>query len=179
MNPYAAPAANVADTPALPASEPVFFAVSKLKLALMSVVTFGLYEIYWFYKNWKCVQRNYKDNVSAPVRALFYPLVSYPLFKRIREHAAKSGIEGGVPAGALAIAVFALAMLWRLPDPWWVVSLFGFLPLLLVQSTVNEINRKLAPDADANSRFSGANIAALVIGGILLVLGVVGTFIPE
>ena len=29
------------------------FAVSNLKLALMALGTFGLYEIFWFFKHWK------------------------------------------------------------------------------------------------------------------------------
>ena len=45
FNPYAAPAAAVAD--AAPASgEALFFPVSRLKFALMSLATLGLYEIY-------------------------------------------------------------------------------------------------------------------------------------
>ncbi|HEV3008209.1 MAG TPA: hypothetical protein VGX52_04165 [Burkholderiales bacterium] len=179
MNPYAPPAAKVEDAAALPESEAVFFAVSGLKLAVMSIVTFGLYEIYWFYKNWKCVQRNTGDDVSAPLRAVFYPLISYPLFKRIRSHARSSGVESDFPAGVLAIAVFLVALLWRLPDPWWLVSFFGFLPLLPVQRAVNAVNRKLAPAADANTRFRGWNIFGLIAGGIVLALTVTGAFVPE
>jgi hypothetical protein len=178
FNPYATPRAEVADATAAGA-QPVFFPVSLLKLTLMSLATLGLYEIYWFYKNWKCVQQNFGDKVNAPIRALFYPLVAYPLFKRIREHAQKTKGDNTLQAGLLASAIFALAALWRLPDPWWMVSLFSFLPLLPVQSTVNEINRKLAPQAGTNTSFSGWNIAGLVLGGILLVLSLVGTFIGE
>ena len=36
---------------------PIFFPVSTLKLILMSIVTFGSYEIYWFYKNWKLLNQ--------------------------------------------------------------------------------------------------------------------------
>ena len=178
FNPYATPRAEVADA-AYAGTEPVFFPVSLLKLALMSLVTLGLYEIYWFYKNWKCVQQNDGDKVNAPIRAFFYPLVSYSLFKRIRDHADKAQVETGLQAGLLAITIFVLAALWRLPDPWWVVSMLGFLPLLPVQSTVNELNRKLVPQAPTNSHFSGWNIAGLVVGGILLVMALIGAFVGE
>lgn len=178
FNPYAAPTAQVLDAVG-PGTEPVFFPVSRLKLALMSIVTFGIYEVYWFYKNWKCVQRNYGDDVNAPIRALFYPIVSYPLFKRIRDHAKTARVEANVQAGLLAIVVFVFATLWRLPDPWWLVSFLGFVPLVLVQNAVNAINRKLAPGAGTNSRFSGWNIFGLIAGGIFLILAVVGTLIGE
>ncbi len=178
MNPYAPPAAKV-EAGAAGAPEPVFFAVSGLKLALMSVVTLGLYEVYWFYKNWKCVQRNTGDKLNVPLRAIFYPVVSYPLFRRIRAHAKSSGVEADFPAGALACAVFVLTLLWQLPDPWWLAGFLGVVALLPVQSAANAINRKLAPEADANTRFSGWNIFGLVAGGVILILAIIGTFVPE
>jgi hypothetical protein len=33
-------------------SPPMYFPVSRLKLAVMSTCTLGIYELYWFYKNW-------------------------------------------------------------------------------------------------------------------------------
>ena len=47
--------------PALPheSNEPHFFPVSGLKLVVMSTVTFGLYEIYWFYQNWWLVKQRH------------------------------------------------------------------------------------------------------------------------
>jgi hypothetical protein len=157
----------------------VFFPASVLKLILMSLATLGLYEIYWFYKNWKCLHESFGDNVNAPVRAVFYPLTSYTLFKRIREQAAKAQLDGQLQSGLLALTVFAISALWRLPDPWWVVSLLGFFPLLPVQATVNELNRRLAPQAGTNSGFSAWNIAGLIVGGILLFMALVGAFIGE
>jgi len=77
------------------------------------------------------------------------------------------------------VMLFVVAMLWRLPDPWSLVALLGFLPLLPVQNAVNRINRKLAPQAPANSRFGGWNIFGLVVGGIFLILAVIGTLVGE
>jgi len=176
FNPYAAPAAVVAD--AAPATgEAIFFPVSLLKLSLMSIATLGLYQVYWFYKNWKYVQK-LGDKVNAPLRALFYTLTSYWLFKSIRQQAEDAQV-GGLQAGFLALALFLLGSLWRLPDPWWVVGLGAFLPLLPVQSTVNELNRKLAPQADPNGRFGGWNIVALILGGILVLFALLGAFIGD
>ena len=178
FNPYAAPTAAVAD--AVPAGgEAVFFPVSLLKLTLMSIATLGLYHLYWFYKNWKCVQQNYGEDVNAPIRAFFYPFAAYPLFTRIRDHARRAQVPGTLQAGMLALTLFILAMASRMPDPWWLASLGIFLPMLPVQSTVNEINRKLAPQADRNTRFSGWNIVALALASILVVLGLIGTFFGE
>src|SRR5688500_20300310 len=115
FNPYAAPAARV-DEVAPAGPDAVFFAVSMLKLTVMGVFTFGFYNVYWFYKNWKCVQQ-LGDDVNAPIRAVFYPLVSYGLFKRVREHAARVGVAAGCPAGMLAVSRFPIYVGAAYVDP--------------------------------------------------------------
>ena len=173
-NPYAAPKAQVDDAATVTGAEPAFFPVSLLKLALMSLATFGLYEIYWSYRNWKCVQRmpymTY-EKPNAPIRAFFYPLTSYWLFLHIREQSRVLDGTGTLQAGLLALTVLAFRLLARRPDPYWLLCLLGFLPLLPVQSVVNRINRRIAPDADPNARFGGWNILLLVVAASLLALG--------
>ena len=178
FNPYATPKAAVRDE-ALASGEAIFFPVGLAKLTILSITMLGFYQIYWFYKNWKCVQRNYGDNVNAPIRAIFYPLVAYPLFKRVREHAEQSGVYTKLQAGMLAAVLFVLGFAWRLPDPYWFAGLGAFLPLLPVQLTVNELNEKLAPRAEPNRRMSVWNVVGAVLGTVLIVLAVIGTFVPE
>jgi hypothetical protein len=178
-NPYAPPKAAVLDAPVPVASEPTFFPVSLTKLAVMSAVSFGLYEIYWFYKNWQALAQMQNRAISAPVRAVFYPVTAYWLFKPLREHAGKHGAGNSLSPSLLAVAVFLLSLTWRLPDPYWLIGLLTFVPLLPIQSAVNEVNGKLAPGADANATFSGQNIAVIVIGGLLLVFGTLGMLLPE
>jgi hypothetical protein len=54
-NPYAPPAADVADIapPEEAAAESPFFAVSVIKLTVMSLCTFTLHDVYWFYTRWQ------------------------------------------------------------------------------------------------------------------------------
>jgi len=87
LNPYAAPRAQVDDHGTT--EGPAFFAVTNAKLVVMSLVTFNLYLVWWFYWNWKCAARLNDEKLSAPIRALFYGLTSYWLFARIKEHFAR------------------------------------------------------------------------------------------
>src|SRR5262245_22041834 len=67
--------------PSSPApSGPAWFAVGTAKLVVMSVATLGLYQIYWFYQQWKRVRDGGEDVWPLP-RAIFGVLFSYPLFK--------------------------------------------------------------------------------------------------
>ena len=177
FNPYATPAARV-EPVAASGPDPVFFAVSLLKLTVMSVFTLGFYNIYWFYKNWKCVQQ-LGDEVNAPLRAIFYPLVSYGLFRRVRAQAARAGVEAAFPSAILALGLFLVYVVGNLLDPSGLSTLLGVLLLLPVQGAVNAINRKLAPNADPNARFSGVNIFWLIVGAIVIVLALIGTFAAE
>lgn len=176
VDPYAVPKAKVED--AAPAEGgTAYYPVSRRKLVVMSVATFNLYQIYWFYKNWKNAQRLAGSSANAPIRAFFYGLTSYWLFKHIRDHAASVDPKLSLPAGNLALGVFAFAVAANLPDPYWLVTLLGFLPLLPVQDAVNRVNRQLAPDADPNARFGGWNIFGIVVGGLLVGLAVLGMFV--
>ena len=161
-NPYAAPKARVEDS--APAGEPVFFAVSRTKLAVMSVATFALYQIYWFYKNWKAMQATGK-RLNAPIRSVFFPLTAFWLFRHMRERAVENGVEPAHEAGNMATLLFFIyfGTVW-LPDPWWVLTYLNLLPMFAVQATADRINLKLAPDVDPNARFSGWNIFGIVVG---------------
>src|SRR5581483_11977647 len=49
----------------------VFFYVSPLKLVVMSIATFGLYELFWFYKNWYYVNEHTNHAVWPLMRSIF------------------------------------------------------------------------------------------------------------
>ena len=176
LNPYAPPQARVEEQPS---STATYFSVTPLKLTVMSLTTFNFYLLFWFYWNFRAAREITGDKLSPVWRAIFYVFTSYSLFTRIRARAAD--VEGVklFPAGALAIAVLVLAMTWRLPDPFGLVTFLAFVPLLPVQATVNEINAKTAPDKDRNGRFRGWNFVALGLGGLLFVLAIVGSFMPQ
>lgn len=164
FDPYAPPKSRVGDVPAAEQTRPMFFPVGLSKLAIMTVGTWGIYEFYWFYQNWKSVRQLTGEKLNAPIRALFYPITSFSLFGRIREQGQRLEVAFTVKPSVLATAVLLWNGLWRLPDPYWIISLLGFVPLLYVQSAVNKINKKVAPDSHPNSRLGAWNIVALIAG---------------
>jgi hypothetical protein len=157
----------------------VYFPVSATKLVVLSLCSFGLYGLYWFYRQWKLEAARTHEDLSPFWRAVFAPLFANSLFNRIKGF----GDEGSLPPAGyspafLAVIFWVLNVSWRLPDPAWLLGLFTFLPLLPVRAAVAAINRTYTPKADANARFSGANVALVVIGGLLLILAIIGAFIP-
>src|SRR5262249_4420660 len=57
--------------------------VSKLKFCIFSLVSFGLYELYWFYKNWKYIRNRDHSDIWPFWRALFSPIWCHGLVKDI------------------------------------------------------------------------------------------------
>jgi hypothetical protein len=164
--------------PPMPAGQPLFFPVSPLKLIVMSTVTFGIYELFWFYKNWKLIKQRTDSDIMPFWRAFFGVLFCYSCFKEIKEVATSRGVSFPASPGWLAVLWIGLALSWRLPDPYSLVDLLTPLALVPIQKTVNDLNTIVAPDHNPNRRFSAWNIAMTVIGGIIVVLAIIGTLLP-
>lgn len=155
------------------------FAVSLSKLTVMSLFTLGLYEVYWCYKQWQAERQREHADLSPFWRAFFAPLWGFSLFPRIQGRAAKHGVTTSWSPTALALCFLLLNAAWRLPDPYWLVSIFSFVPLLFVQQSVNALNAAIAPEADRNDRYSGKNVFIIVVGAILLLLVILGALAPD
>jgi len=153
--------------------KPLFFSVSPAKLIVLSTCTFCLYQIYWFYKNWQLVKHRENGNLSPAARSIFGVFFCYPLFRIVRALAIADSIPAP-QAGVLAASWIVGGLLSRLPDPYWRVGFLSVLLLLPIQTAMNALNLKHAPDHDRNSRFSAWNIVGVVIGGLLFLICVYG-----
>jgi hypothetical protein len=155
------------------ASAAVYHHVSKFKFILYSIVSFGLYEIYWFYKNWKYVKQRDGVDIRPFWRGLFSPIWCYSLCKDISEN-------GGVlaPLALVLVPVFYLALVVasRLPDPYWLISLASFAPLLVLVGQINRINRDRGVVGPYYSRFGVGPILLSLLGAGLLALIFVDLF---
>jgi len=168
----------VAESQARYRAEPQF-AVSILKLIVMNLATIGIYQYYWHYKQWVAIREREGGSVSPGARAVFGRLFAFDLFPRIRATAQANRIDVQWGGTALAFLYLLATAMWRLPEPYDLLGLFSFTPLIFVQATINKMNAELAPAAPKNDGFSAWNIAGMVLGVILLSLIVIGVMMPE
>ncbi len=159
--------------------EAYFFTTSTLKLSLMSICTFGIYELYWFYKNWVLIKARTEQNIMPFWRAFFAPLWAYSCFKHIKTVANENNIKESLSIGLLAFVYFILQALWRLPDPFWLISFFSFTLLIPANNVALELNKNFNAEFKNNEKFTGWNWLGIVLGGLLFVLSIIGTFLPE
>ena len=144
----------------------------------MSVCTFNMYNLYWFYKNWGAINARATKKVSPTLRATFQLIYCYACFKRMDLEALNYDIDTHLESGALAIAYILLNMAWWLPDPIGLIGFLSFLPLLRVNRLALAVNDKASPECPLNDKFSTANWAWMTFGIILLALSIGADFIP-
>jgi serine/threonine protein kinase len=151
-------------------SEPMYFPVSITKLVVMSIVTLGLYQLYWGYKNWKSYKLRSNADIMPIARAIFGVFYTYPLFGHIARDAEQAQIKS-FPAGVLAIVWILLAAIApRLPDPFWLITFLSFCALIPVQKTINQLNQKAVPTHDQNRKFGILNWLAIVLMGLVVIV---------
>ncbi|GBD98851.1 hypothetical protein BMS3Abin07_00879 [bacterium BMS3Abin07] len=158
---------------------PIYFAVSPLKLVMMSICTLGIYELYWFYKNWVLIKERESLDIRPFWRAFFAYFFCYSFFKKVQASAEGISLKKSISPGILATGWIVLTLLWKLPAPYWIVTYFAVIFLLPVQSLMNNINDAVAPGHDKNGKFTGWNIFGVVVGGLFFALILLSTFLPE
>jgi hypothetical protein len=181
-NPYApptAPVADLSDEQWRKNNPPPFFAVSVMKLLVMSICTAGFYQLYWFYKNWDRIKADERLDIMPLMRAIFSVFFCYQLFARMKNFEHPGVQPGKLLAGPLATIWIVTNIMWRLPDPYWLPSLFSFIALLPAQRRANKINAAVDPGHLPNNRFTALNWVAIVIFASIFMLAIIGIFLPE
>lgn len=187
-DPYRAPATMpVAAPPFTPAPRIAtrdvvaaeYYSPPTLKLAALSLVTLGVYPLYWFWRNWRAIKRETGGTQWPWARALFSPLWSFLCFSDLRDIAASRRRELAFAPGLLAAAYFLLNLGGRLPGGMALVSLFTFVPLLPVNSLLRRYHHEEGVDMQRMDRFGVWHILLLLFGAGFLLLVLFGLSLPD
>lgn len=155
--------------PNRPEVEAPYYSVAIHKLIVMSVTTLSMYQIYWFYKNFQRVNQRSGGGGSPFWRAIAAPLTAHGLFAHVRTDAQSRFISVSWSSAGLAVIYFCLTLICFFDYPWWTLALGSVFALVPVQATMDEVNRKVAPSAARDERYSAAN-AAVIVGGVALTI---------
>jgi len=143
--------------------------VAPLKFAILSVATLGLYEMFWFYQNWKYVRQRDASQIRPFWRAVFSPLWCFSLARDLGNHDDRWTTAR---AGMVAAAYASLVLASRLPDPWWLLTIGTFLPLLALVSAIHAVNTDRGVKSPYYARFGAGPLAAVLVGAPFLALAV-------
>src|SRR5262249_1516729 len=134
-------------TVSAPDEQPPFFQVGIPKLVVMSVFSWGFYELYWSYKQWDAFRRRTGEPLNAVLRSVFaMPLFLFPLLRTAaRTMAAKGTIRLRYPV-LLATGFVVLSLVAFIPSWFSLLSVFAVVPLAVAQARMNEFNREAGLD---------------------------------
>lgn len=173
------------DVSARPTGQQFSNALPVWHFVVLSVLTFEVYEIYWFYRNWKHLKFHKNLDISPGWRTagLFVPIYGlilvYRQLRDIRDFSEGVGVVKTYSPSWIFSGWLVIGALWRLPDPFWLLSVFSVLPFTVVQNVLNLYWEKEQPGMPSRTRFSGGQIVWLVIGCIVFALVLIGTFMPD
>ena len=153
-----------------------YYPVSTRKFVVLSICTLGLYEVYWAYKMWQRIQMRTHEKMSPGWRACFLILYNFSLFKEVQRDSIQRHVPASWNPNVLGLLLIFFSATARLPGGFWFISIGSFLAFLPVLRTVNAINATTQAAEGVNNEFSGANFIVILIGGLMLLLAIVGTF---
>ena len=151
-----------------------YYPVSVLKFVVLSVLTFGYYQIFWFYKNWRFI----KDRDGAPIypwaRALFAPLWFYALIDDVNRSQLTDPIGKGAAFG-LSAAYFVVVGTSRSADPFWLTLFLSFFPILPLVRRINNFGGLQSFHLSHNSAWKARHFVLVLFLGPWLVFTVAST----
>ncbi len=168
------------------AGDKAYFSVSTSKLKWLYLATFGLYGIYWFYKNWKLQQPFINGKIMPVMRGIFSIFFAHALTKRIKQSMARQNIPENKHLGFLATMFVLLVILGNLASTladnhvvpqyfniiWLIMFYLSVYPLIELQEKINMLMDD--PIGTINSRYDWRGYAALFIGAVLWLLAILG-----
>ena len=153
----------------------MFLHIPIARLIIMSILSFGLYEIYWIYKNWKYLEKRDGLFIRPFWRAWFGVFYCHSLLKSIHgdvelNQVAHPKFSAGPLATGWVLLIIIASAFGRSPGATGsIISAFipSFLCLAPVQSYINEVNRIRNPATGYSEAFSWGHVICAVWGIIV------------
>ena len=165
-------------------SAPIFLYVPIGRLIFMSILSWGLYEAYWIYKNWSYLNERDKLGIRPFWRGFFPIFFCHGIFKAINTDRQLNAIEhasfsaGGLATGWVIVTILCM-MLEKSKDPGVeiiasLLALLTFLFFIPVQNFINRVNARFSP-AVTYSPWSAGHIVCIVWGILIWLVVFSGT----
>lgn len=144
------------------------------KIVILSILTFGFYDIVLLYNYWKVFNKKFGYAISPSCRAIFCGIYCFSLFPKLNKYIKTFNIPSFPPI-LLAIFFIFLSALYRLPNPYSILNSFTFVIFIIIQNRLNFINEQHFPNAKQNN-WSLANTLWTIPCSILFFFYLIGTF---
>ncbi len=140
---------------------------------LFSVLSIGLYPVWWVYKGWRYYQIKENLDIMPAARAIFAIIWIIPLFEKINEDALQKGYGSKIPSILLFIGILLCNVSDRFAPE---LAPMGFLAILFYIPPVKALNFAIDHD-DSTKRKEESGLSprqiVLVILSILIWSGLI------
>ena len=125
--------------------EAMFFHISGVRLVLMSIASWGLFELYWIYRNWQYLKERDGLNIRPFWRGVFSIFFIHWLMNTIHDdpqanRVVKASFSPSLLANVWLSMMFVSNILGQISFFLWPISLISFLPFLPAQKYINALN---------------------------------------
>ena len=156
-----------------------FELLSTQKFIILSILSLGLYEVWWIFKSWRFFRDKDNLDIMPAARAIFAIFFLNSLFENIQDFSKSKGYSKTFSSVGCFIGYIGLTFVSKLPDPYWMVS---FLSMLFLIPALESLNYGIKNSGDyriiENGNYNNRQIGILVIGSILWMFILIGFFIP-
>ncbi|HEY2850529.1 MAG TPA: hypothetical protein VGI97_11670 [Gemmatimonadaceae bacterium] len=151
--------------------------MSLIKLAILGATSFWLYEIWWFWTQFRA-GAPHEGRWAALLKTIFSGIFFYSIAREVREDAEKHGVMCRYSPALLTALLLMIGVAVRvLPGPAsLLLMLLGPVPLLPVQAAINRVNAATSGAPPQGWRWW--EIAIATVFGLLWLLGLIGLLIP-
>jgi len=158
-----------------------FFPTSALKLFLLSIFSYNLYQIYWMYKNLSFLKRYYGFEINPILRAIFWPLFYYDMMSTVKEFALQNGIPVRFSPGLLTLALYAYIILPIFLKGFLLLHMIylmiyvasGSLFLIPIQRTINRVQKTICFDEHAFRVLTFAEVFIIFVPNVAFALVII------
>ena len=150
---------------------------STTKFIILYLATFGLYPLFWMYDQWTLLKERQQLNISPFWRSFFATLWAGSLASEVKKFLKKENINVSYSPSVIGVTFFILSLLYKLPDPYWLVAFLSFIPILPILEIMNQYYEETEKGLPERS-FVWWQIILVGAGLILFILSIYGTLYP-
>ncbi|MCL5037349.1 MAG: DUF4339 domain-containing protein [Chloroflexi bacterium] len=167
-------------------SSPLFLYIPISRLIILSIVSFGLYEAYWIYKNWRYIKERDGLKITPFWRGMFGVFFCHSLLHGIHDDKEANSIQvpdfspGALATGWVVLVILSNVLVRFAEGALLLIGPFipSFLCLVPVQKYINSITEKRIPGMPYYG-WSAGHIVCLVWGIIIWGLVILGLVLPQ
>lgn len=155
-----------------------FYPMARWKFWFLSIVSLGIYNSYWMYRNWKAIKLKSNEEMMPIARGIFAVFWLYPLFLRLKQDSEyrfqSNKVLASWMAGLIALTYFLFSVLNSFLDEGVYWPLYLCLPALFFPfiSYINNCN-KLEPKALVfNTRWRFRQVFTAILFSPILLLAI-------